>query len=128
MTNTELTNLRTALETKRRELAVQLRGRVKELTIDGGQPDLVDWIQGMSDRDQTADMLNRCSSTLADVERSLRAMDKDAYGDCIRCECPIPVKRLQSIPWAAYCVRCQEQIEAEEDGWSAPDFDEPKAA
>ena len=39
---------------------------------------------------------------------------------------PIPVKRLQSIPWAAYCVRCQEQFEAGEEEGSVPDCDGPR--
>ena len=53
MTNTELMNLKAALEAKQMELAAQLRGRVKELTIEGCQPELVDWIQVMRDRDET---------------------------------------------------------------------------
>ena len=128
MTTTELTNLKAALEAKRLELAAQLRGRISELTIEEGQPDLIDWIQSMNDRDETAGMINRFSSTLADVERSLRAINKDRYGNCVRCHRPIAVKRLQNIPWAAYCVRCQEQFEAGEAEYSAADFDEPEAA
>ena len=127
MTNTELMKLKAALEAKQMELAAQLRGRVKELTIEGCQPELVDWIQVMSDRDETAGILNRLSSTLADVKRSLRAIDDDCYGECIRCDGPIAVKRLQSIPWAAHCVRCQEQLEAGEE-YGASDFYQPKAA
>ena len=128
MTNTELMNLKTALEAKRLELAAQLRGRIRELTIEEGQPDLIDWIQSMNNRDETAAMINRFSSTLADVERSLRAINEDCYGNCTCCQRPIAVKRLQNIPWAAYCVRCQEQLEAGEAEYSAPSFDEPEAA
>jgi len=127
MTNTELMKLKTALEAKQMELAAQLRGRVKELTIEGCQSELIDWIQVMSDRDDIAGILNRLSSTLADVKHSLRAMDDDCYGECIRCDGPIAVKRLQSIPWAAHCVRCQEQLEAGEE-YAASDFYQPKAA
>ena len=127
MTNTELMKLKAALEAKQMELAAQLRGRVKELTIEGCQPELVDWIQVMSDRDETAGLLNRLSSTLADVKHSLRAIDDDCYGECIRCDRPIAVKRLQSIPWAAHCVRCQERLEAGEE-YGASDFYQPKAA
>jgi DnaK suppressor protein len=127
MTNTELMNLKAALEAKQMELAAQLRDRVRELTIEGGQPELVDWIQVMSDRDETAGMLNRLSSTLADVKRSLRAIDDNCYGSCIRCDRPIAIKRLQSIPWAVNCVRCQEQLEAGEE-YAASDFYQPKAA
>ena len=127
MTNTELMKLKAALEAKQMELAAQLRGRVKELTIEGCQSELIDWIQVMSDRDDIAGILNRLSSTLADVKHSLRAMDDDCYGECIRCDGPIAVKRLQSIPWAAHCVRCQEQLEAGEE-YAASDFYQPKAA
>ena len=127
MTNTERMKLKAALEAKQMELAAQLRVRVKELTIEGCQSELVDWIQVMSDRDETAGILNRLSSTLADVKHSLRAMDDDCYGECIRCDRPIAVKRLQSIPWAAHCVRCQEQLEAGEE-YAASDFYQPKAA
>ena len=128
MTNTELMDLKAALEAKRLELAAQLGGRIRELTIEDRQQDLIDWIQGMSDRDEIAGMLNRFSSTLADVERSLCAIDGNCYGNCIRCDRPIAVKRLQSIPWAAYCVQCHAQFEAGGEEASAPDFDEPLAA
>ena len=128
MTNAELMDLKSVLEAKRLELAKQLRGRTEELTIESSEPDLIDWIQRMSERDETAGLLNRLSSTLADVERSLRAISEDCYGNCIRCERPIAVKRLQSIPWTAYCVRCQEQLEAGEDECSSLDFDESEAA
>jgi DnaK suppressor protein len=127
MTNTELMKLKAALEAKQMELAAQLRVRVKELTIEGCQSELVDWIQVMSDRDEIAGILNRLSSTLADVKHSLRAMDDDCYGECIRCDRPIAIKRLQSIPWAAHCVRCQEQLEAGEE-YAASNFYQPKAA
>ncbi len=128
MTNTELMNVKAALNAKRLELVGQLRGRVRELTIEEGQTDLIDWIQVMSHRDETAGMLNRVSSMLTDVERSLRAIDENCYGNCVRCHRPIPVKRLESIPWASYCVRCQEQFEAAQDQGSMLDFDEPQAA
>jgi DnaK suppressor protein len=128
MTTTELMTLKSALEGKQLELAAQLRGRIKDLTIEAGQPDPLDWVQSMSDRDAAAAMVSRASATLADVIRSLRAIDEDSYGNCIRCERPIAVKRLQSIPWAAYCVHCQEHIEANPDQELEPRFDQPRAA
>jgi DnaK suppressor protein len=126
MTNTELMKLKAALEAKQMELAAQLRGRLKDLTIEGCQAELVDRIHVMSNRDETAGILNRLSSTLADVKRSLRAIGDDCYGECIRCDGAIAIKRLQSIPWAAHCVQCQEQLEAGACG--ASDFYQPKAA
>ena len=127
MTDHQLKTFKAALEAKRLELLEQLRGRVAELAIDASQPELIDWIQTMSSRDVTAGMVSRFSATLADVERSLRAIDDDCYGICTGCELPIAVKRLQSIPWAPYCVACQERFEAEHDG-SVWDLHESKAA
>ena len=73
-------------------------------------------------------MLNRFSSALANVERALRALQEDCYGVCIRCATPITMKRLQTMPWAAFCDRCQADIQAIRNSGSAPDFDGPRAA
>lgn len=128
MTNAEMDNLKLALEAKREELIYELSGRVRQLTIEAGHPDPIDLMQSMSERDSAAGMLTRFSSTLAEVDRALRAMADDEYGVCAECERPIAVKRLQTIPWASCCVRCQEQLEAGEEPRSRADFNEAQAA
>ena len=128
MTNTELMNLKAALEAKRQELTAQLRGRVEELTIEDSEPELLDRLQRMSDRNEAAGILHRFSVTLFDVERSLRAIDQGRYGQCVQCDRAIPLKRLESIPWAPYCVRCQERFEAASADGSGPDSDGLEAA
>jgi DnaK suppressor protein len=112
MTNAETKRLEAALHAKRLELIRELRGHAERLTIHASEPDLIDCMQSMAARDETAILLNRFSSTLADVDRSLRAVTEGCYGVCAECGEPIGIKRLQTIPWAAYCVRCQEQFEA----------------
>jgi DnaK suppressor protein len=49
------------------------------------------------------------------IEEALDRLDSDDYGCCLACEQPIPPKRLNAIPWARYCVGCQESIGAEMD-------------
>ncbi|MBI1789388.1 MAG: TraR/DksA family transcriptional regulator [Acidobacteria bacterium] len=44
------------------------------------------------------------------VEEALHRMEAGDYGVCRSCHEPIPAKRLHAIPWALYCVRCQERI------------------
>ena len=42
------------------------------------------------------------------------ALDRFAAGDfglCVGCDEPIPEKRLQALPWARYCVACQERFQ-----------------
>lgn len=44
------------------------------------------------------------------------ALDRFAAGDfglCVGCDEPIPEKRLQALPWARYCVACQERFQGE---------------
>jgi DnaK suppressor protein len=49
---------------------------------------------------------------LREVSGALRRMDHGAYGVCAECEEPISGKRLDAVPWARYCVTCQEAIAA----------------
>jgi DnaK suppressor protein len=50
---------------------------------------------------------------LREVNQALRRMAEGHYGVCQRCEEPISMKRLDAIPWAKYCVTCQEAIARE---------------
>lgn len=47
---------------------------------------------------------------LRQVEEALDRLDSGEYGLCQSCEDPIPDKRLRAVPWAKYCVRCQERL------------------
>jgi DnaK suppressor protein len=46
------------------------------------------------------------------VDEALDRVRSGDYGICLGCEQPIPPKRLRALPWARYCVPCQEQIGA----------------
>jgi DnaK suppressor protein len=39
-------------------------------------------------------------------------METEQFGICMECEEPISAKRLDALPWARYCVSCQEKIAA----------------
>src|SRR3954465_4765387 len=49
---------------------------------------------------------------LREINDALHRIDTDMYGTCLECEEPISVKRLDAVPWAKYCVTCQEAIAA----------------
>jgi DnaK suppressor protein len=46
------------------------------------------------------------------IEEALDRIDSGDYGTCLNCERPIPVKRLDALPWARYCVPCQDHVGA----------------
>jgi DnaK suppressor protein len=42
------------------------------------------------------------------IDEALIRMDDSGYGKCIRCGQALPEKRLEAVPWARHCVRCQD--------------------
>jgi DnaK suppressor protein len=44
------------------------------------------------------------------VEEALDRLDSGDYGICPSCDEPIAEKRLQALPWARYCVKCEEEM------------------
>ena len=51
-------------------------------------------------------------SLLREVEEALARVKDGTYGVCQECDEPISPKRLQALPWAKFCVRCQEMLGA----------------
>ena len=52
------------------------------------------------------------------VNEALERLAAGDYGICEECEGKIAQRRLEILPWAKYCVTCQERITAaDEDGW-----------
>lgn len=49
---------------------------------------------------------------LREIADALQRIEQGTYGVCLECEEPISVKRLDAVPWARYCVTCQEAIAA----------------
>ena len=46
------------------------------------------------------------------VEEALDRLDSGDYGVCLACDEPIAEKRLMALPWARYCVKCEEDMGA----------------
>ena len=43
------------------------------------------------------------------IDEALDRISGGEHGLCLACGEPIPRKRLQAVPWARYCVPCQER-------------------
>ena len=111
MHKTEAGKHRAALQAKQSQLVQALRHR-DAITIQKA-PDLLEETQLAADRELAIRTLNRESSRLRDVNAALQRIASGAYGICLHCEEPINPKRLDALPWAAYCVKCQEEIDRE---------------
>jgi DnaK suppressor protein len=108
------TNYRRILEAKaeevRRSMSAQKAAQlVSRLDVPSDEGDLSqqhheEWI--FLNRN-TIDMRH-----LREINDALHRMDTEQYGICLECEEPISAKRLDAVPWAKYCVTCQESIAA----------------
>jgi DnaK suppressor protein len=49
------------------------------------------------------------------IDGALTRLARGQFGICEECEDSIPAKRLNIVPWAAYCVACQERLDGRDD-------------
>src|ERR1043165_8246594 len=48
---------------------------------------------------------------LNSIDAALDRIQEGQYGKCVNCGEPIQEKRLEAVPWARHCIRCQDLIE-----------------
>ena len=53
---------------------------------------------------------------LRQIQEALDRLALGEFGMCLSCEQPIAPKRLQALPWAKYCVKCQERVADHPEG------------
>ncbi len=106
--NTE--TVRHQLNGKRQELVANLNGiRADVMTAKGRVAE--DDQAAMEHEEFISIQRNSLNhDTLLLVNQALERLDTGEYGICQACEEPISEKRLKVLPWAKYCVPCQERI------------------
>jgi DnaK suppressor protein len=57
--------------------------------------------------------------TLKLIDAALDRMAAGDFGACLACGEPISNRRLNAIPWAEYCIRCQEDVARREESGRA---------
>jgi DnaK suppressor protein len=115
MTKSELNKFKKILETKQEELERIVRNR-DAITIEKSA-DALDEVQHAAERELAIRNLDRESQLLRNVRLALRRVQDASFGTCLHCEEEISPKRLAAVPWAAYCIQCQEQADRNiEDG------------
>ena len=97
------------LEAKKKELLTGGSDR-DEILIENAAEDF-DRLQQQMNREVAIRNLDRESKLLKEVQAALNRIEDGSFGTCLRCDEAIPEKRLKALPWAAYCVPCQEAID-----------------
>jgi DnaK suppressor protein len=113
MTETELNRFRDILESRKAELERILLNR-DGIMIEKSA-DALDEVQHAAERDLAIRNLNRESDLLRNVRLAIDRLGGGSFGICAECEEEISPKRLIAVPWAQFCLQCQEQADRNHD-------------
>jgi DnaK suppressor protein len=93
---------------KRDEILAATRSEPEALAVSVQSPDAVEFAVRTVEQDVTVVTANLRSRTLKEIDRALARCSGGTYGLCEACGEGIPPNRLKAIPWARYCLICQE--------------------
>jgi DnaK suppressor protein len=118
MTKIELNRFRAVLTARVAELDRFIRNR-DGITVERSA-DQLDEIQAASQRALAVCNLDREFNHLRDAQAALRRIEEGGFGTCQECDEDIHPKRLAAVPWAPYCIHCQENIDGNVEEMRAP--------
>jgi DnaK suppressor protein len=114
----DLQQIKARLEQRRAELREQIGGLDQAYPKPTDPTELSegpqDFEESAIDENEMVDervILTNNQALLEEVEDALKRLEQGTYGICVVCGQPIPEKRLEAIPWAARCVKDEEQLE-----------------
>lgn len=100
------------LETRIAELERGLRTTEREARAsEAKHADPADQATSEYERQTLAHKAASARQTLKALKEALSALQKGRFGECAECGGDIELKRLEAIPWARYCLKCQEARE-----------------
>jgi len=106
MNQADVKNYEAMLISKREEIRGGSRRREDIWIVQSNEQ--IETIQLAGDREFAVRTLERETKTLTQIGAALQRIADGEFGICLACEEPIFAKRLSAVPWAAYCLRCQE--------------------
>ena len=110
MSKSNLKEIKEKLLAERELLIEKLKGN--DLSVDDSEtPDPVDLAVRNYSKNVMLAVSENESKQLALIDEAVVRIDDEEYGTCQNCEKEINPKRLAAIPWARYCLECQELLE-----------------
>lgn len=105
--------IRERLQVQRAEILELYEHDVKagQEASDDGANDLVDRANNAYHRELLFSLSDGERTTLLRIEEALGRLEQNRYGICTNCGQTITAKRLDAVPWARYCIDCQELAE-----------------
>ncbi len=113
LTKKDMEKYRRLLEDKKATLSAELaktRSAEEETTEESTQ-DIADKAVSSYTREFLYSLTDGERSTLLQIDDAIARVDEAIYGLCIHCGSLMTEKRLNAVPWAPYCLDCQELSE-----------------
>ncbi len=110
--------IKKALTEKARELA-GTRPSKEDIAIEP-TAELLDEIQHTGNREIALEIMSRNWMVATDVQQALQRLEDGTYGICQECEEEISARRLAVVPWAKYCIQCQQAADEMKQGVGTP--------
>ena len=114
MSNKRLAEYKELLEAKGQEMS---RGfRTRNQIVLPKNPEFEEEAQMGLEQDLAVLDRNLAAAQLRQIWTALDRIDDGTYGTCLSCGVEIQPQRLEAVPWAAYCTRCQETLDMKQAG------------
>ena len=108
-----MARLRASLDAKRREVLDLYEHDVHagQESTDDNSDDFADRANNSYNRELMFSLSDGERQLLIHIEDAYKRLEEGSYGRCGHCEKPIGLPRLKALPWARYCIACQERDE-----------------
>ena len=85
--------------------------RIGQQASNEGSEDIVDRANSAYNREFMFSLSVNERQFLEQIESALERIEGGSYGSCVHCGGEVGKARLEAVPWAGYCINCQEQVE-----------------
>ncbi len=111
MDKKQLEKYRKKLLEKRHEIVDEFQKNVnyrKESVSDDGTQDIADKANMAYNKEFIFSLTDAERDQLQLIEEALGRLEGKEFGVCVSCNNEIKASRLEAVPWAKYCLNCQE--------------------
>jgi DnaK suppressor protein len=117
MTDTRYEELRRMFDVRRRDIKRDLDTKLRDTRaaadagrVSGGL-DAADTSAADLQQDLGLALIEMSAEALRRIDDAVARLASGTYGSCVECECEIPRKRLEALPFAVRCRECEAENE-----------------
>ncbi len=113
-----LSKLKQVLVSRREALRAALMGDLSLLNElkNEAYSDVFDAALDNANDEISSQLVEVETKELSQIDQALERMKSGQYGVCEACEKPIPLSRLQALPFVTMCIECQRESEKRSGG------------